>query len=482
MLNMFYKKYTIPDLIPVRNVIPGNKKESSMKPVFSLICLVLLAACVACATAADTSTSTSASSSTETSQADAAQVSVSGVDLDPSIFYPGEPGTITVHVTNAGSQAVTLGDPAVIDPDLNQYTKNSFQAKTNVGPGSTVDFIFLVTVDAKEGKNTYFPFFTVTPTVGDSIHASFKLVTDSREIQASISSKPDAFTQSNAGMVNLSIVNPRDGAVKNIMVTAEGTGLQVSPSKKFIGNLNASSSVELPFSVTPDQASDLVFTISYQAGDNTHTTQAVLPIELGYDKTAAVPVINNVALTSRGTYYDITGDVTNAGITAAKGLIIQVDAPAQGTGKYPEYAIGSLASDDSSSFELTFTAPDLSQVPIILRWKDANGNNYATNKTLDLRSDGVSSGTGTSASSGSSASTGTSSSSSSRQTLTGSGGNFQGGQPGSGSMLGMGRGNGVSAFYPVIAGGIILVVAVVLWVKRKPIKAKLAGMKLKKNP
>jgi len=51
-------------------------------------------------------------------------------------------------------------------------------------------------------------------------------------------------------------------------------------------------------------------------------------------------------------------------------------------------------------------------------------------------------------------------------------------------MLGIGRGNGISAFYPVIAGGIILVVAIVLWVKRKPIKAKLAGVnfpKLKRN-
>jgi|GEM_PF-81305 len=484
---MLYKKYTIPDSIPGRMLSPGTKKEFSMKPASSLICLVLLAACVACATAADTTSSTSSTSSSDATQSAASQVYVSGVDLDPPIFYPGEPGTVTVHVTNAGNQAVTLGDPALVDPNLNTYTKNSFQAKTNIGPGSTVDFIFLVSVDAKEGKNTYFPFFTVSPTVGDSIHASFKLVTDSREIQASISSKPDAFTQSNAGTVNLSIVNPRDGALKNIMVTAEGAGLQISPSKKFIGSLDASSSVELPFSVTADQESNLTFTISYQAGDNTHTTQVVLPITLGYDKTAAVPVINNVALTSRGTYYDITGDVTNAGISAAKGLIILVDSPAQGTGKYPEYAIGSLASDDSSSFELTFTAPDLSQVPLILRWKDANGNNYATNKTLDLRSDGVSSGSsaGTSLSSGSSASTGTSSGSSSMQTFTGQGGNFQGGQPGSGSMLGMGRGNGISAFYPVIAGGVILVVAIVLWVKRKPIKAKLAGVnlpRLKKNP
>ena len=55
-----------------------------------------------------------------------------------------------------------------------------------------------------------------------------------------------------------------------------------------------------------------------------------------------------------------------------------------------------------------------------------------------------------------------------------------GSPPGRGSILGIGgsRGNGISAFYPVIAGGVILVVAIVFWVKRKPIKAKLAGMNL----
>ncbi len=151
-----------------------------MKIASSLICLVLLISCVAFATAADTtagtSSSTSTTSSTEAALAAASQVYVSGVELDPPVFYPGEPGTITVHVTNAGTQTVTLGDPAIIDPNLKVYTKNSFQAKTNIGPGSTVNFIFLATVNAGEGKNTYFPFFTVSPTVGDSIHASFKLV------------------------------------------------------------------------------------------------------------------------------------------------------------------------------------------------------------------------------------------------------------------------------------------------------------------
>jgi hypothetical protein len=273
-------------------------------------------------------------------------------------------------------------------------------------------------------------------------------------------------------------VNPRDGAIKNIVVTAEGTGLKVSPSQKFVSSLDASGSVELPFSVTPDQESDLTFTISYQAGDYTHTTEVVLPITLGDDKTAAVPIVNNVALTSSGSYYDITGDVTNAGISDAKGLVVTVGSPAQATGKYAEYAVGSLAADDSSSFELTFSCSDLSSVPLVIRWKDSSGNNYATTKSLDLSSSSAGSVSANSASASSSSSSKTSGTQS-----TSFGGNMgAGGPPGGGSLFGIGgsKGSGISAFYPVIAGGVILVVGIVLWVKRKSVLPKLAKLNLPK--
>ena len=44
---------------------------------------------------------------------------------------------------------------------------------------------------------------------------------------------------------------------------------------------------------------------------------------------------------------------------------------------------------------------------------------------------------------------------------------------GSSSLFSGSRGTGISAFYPVIAGGIILVVGIVLWTKRKWLSAKL---------
>jgi hypothetical protein len=35
------------------------------------------------------------------------------------------------------------------------------------------------------------------------------------------------------------------------------------------------------------------------------------------------------------------------------------------------------------------------------------------------------------------------------------------------------KGSGISSFYPVIAGGIIVIVGIVLWTKRKWLSAKL---------
>ncbi|MCX6689318.1 MAG: hypothetical protein NTZ39_06480, partial [Methanoregula sp.] len=195
-----------------------------------------------------------------------------------------------------------------------------------------------------------------------------------------------------------------------------------------------------------------------------------LPITFGNDKTAAVPVVNNVALTSKGSYYEITGDVTNTGITDAKGLLVTVDSPATGTGTYPQYAIGSLAADDSGSFDLTFTCRDLSSVPLVMKWKDANGNDLSTTKVLDLSSTSGSGTTGT-ASSSAGTKTGTTTGSSATGTGEPSG---MGGPGGSTSLFGISsNGGGISSFYPVIAGGIILVVGIVLWKKRKWLSLKL---------
>ncbi len=149
-------------------------------------------------------------------------------------------------------------------------------------------------------------------------------------------------------------------------------------------------------------------------------------------------------------------------------------APAKAVEPYAAYSVGSLASDDFSSFEITFTSNDLSSVPLVIQWKDADGNPFSTTQNLDLR---AISGTGTSGTrtggSGSSGSTGTSPA----RTTGGFGGPGGGSGGGIFGFGGSSRSGGLTAFYPVIEGGILVIIVIVLWLKRKWIAAKLKKLK-----
>ena len=431
-----------------------------MKVKTIVLIIFLLLVCIAPTSAAGTIIATSPEDAL-------ALVYVSGYDLDPGVFYPYETGTVTVHVSNAANASVGLSMPDLIDPKVHIINKNSFSTVTNIGPGATVDYPFLVSVDATDG--TYFPLFSVSTktSIQHSIHSILKIVVDSTDIRVSIAKKPDTFSLSKKDTVNVSIVNPRDGDVTDVLIIPEGTGVDITPSETFVGTLKAGSSVQVPFQVTPGQRANLTFHVSFRNGDNKHTTSVSLPIVIGEDKLAVVPVVNNVALTSSGSTYTITGDVNNAGITDAKSMILTVGPPAKAVEPYAKYAIGSLASDDFSSFELTFTSNDLSSVPLVVQWKDADGNSFSATQNLNLDSTSGSTSSTRTGSSGSSGTTGATAGSSAART--------GGGAPGGGNIFGFGgsRGGGLSSFYLPIGLGVIVVVAVILWMKRKWIAAKL---------
>lgn len=386
---------------------------------------------------------------------------VSSVNMDPEVLYPYEPGTISITLTNNGNQSVGLSNPTIICETVDIVKMDSWNTMSYIASGSTITYSFLVV--ASPPDSSHFGLFTVETKDGDLFHYPLIIKVDSTDLMASISDAPHVYPLAIEKTVNLSIINPRAGVIDNVFVTASGNGIEVSPSQKYITSLGAQSSVDVPFTVTPSQTSNLTFHISYQSGDTDHSTDVVLPVIIGNDKTSAVPIVNNVALTTKGSYYDLTGDITNTGTNDAKGLTVTVGSPAQGTGTYAEYAIGSLASDDSGSFEVTFTTSDLSSVPLVMLWKDEEGNDYSVTKKLNL---GTSTGTGSN-SSGSKTSV---------NTGMGAGGpQGMGGAPpgmGSTSLFSGSTGGGLSSFYPVITAGILVVAGIVLYAKRKWLAAK----------
>ena len=390
----------------------------------------------------------------------ASMLYVSSVSIDPAVLYPYEQGTVSVTLSNSGNQSVGLSNPDLVSDTITIDKKDSWNTMSYIASGSTITYSFLVSANPPD--SSHFALFTVETKDGDVFHYPILITVDSTDLVASISDSPEIFPLAIEKTVNLSIINPRAGEIDNIFVTASGDGIKVSPSEKYVSSLDAKSSVVVPFTVTPSKTGNLTFHISYQSGDVDHSTDVVLPIDIGNDKTSAVPVVNNVALTTKSSYYDLTGDITNTGITAAKGLTVTVGSPAQATGTYAEYAIGSLASDDSGSFEVTFTSQDLTSVPLVMLWKDAEGNDYSLTEKLNL---GTASGSsGNSSASKTSGSTG-----------MGAGGpqGMGGAPPGSSTSLFSASGSsGISSFYPVIAAGILVVVGIVLYTKRKWLVAK----------
>ena len=65
-------------------------------------------------------------------------------------------------------------------------------------------------------------------------------------------------------------------------------------------------------------------------------------------------------------------------------MVLTVLAPAKPVEPYANYPIGTLASDDFSSFTLTFVTNDLSSVPVQIQWKNAYGNTFNVTNNLDL--------------------------------------------------------------------------------------------------
>ena len=406
---------------------------------------------------------------------------VTSVDIEPEVFYPYEQGSVTVKLTNNGNASIGVKNPNLLSSsnDISIVKEDKWQTMSYVASGNSISYTFLVTVNGLDGK--YFSLFTIETKDSsgnfENLHYPITFEVDSEDLHAAISKKPETFTLESEEEVNVSLINPRDGTIKSIYITTSDSGSDITPKETFVSELAANTMVEVPFTIIPHKATNITFDINYQNGEEKRKVSVVLPINPGNAKDAAVPTINNLALTSVGSTYDLTGDIANSGVTDANGVVVTVGSPATGTGTYPEYAVGSLASDDSSSFEVTFTCKDLSSVPLVISWKDSAGTDFSITKSLDLTTYSGSAGT---------PSASTTRSSSSGSTMQGVPGGMSGG-PG-GDMGGPGGSSsssssvlssitnpkgGISSFYPVIGMFVLVVVGVIAYTKRKWIMSKI---------
>jgi hypothetical protein len=311
-----------------------------------------------------------------------ADVSVTGVRLDPPVLMRGDLGTITVSVINAGPDSVPVSR-AVIYSNTIRPQEDPYPVVGELGPGVSRDFVFPVLADAPDGM--YFPLFTLDFRDDGSLRYAVPVQVESTELALAVMQKPDSYTGERTANVTLSVSNPRSSAVSGVSITPEGDGFSASPSSAFIGALQPDGSAPVSFEITPHNATTLSFRLEYRNGVNSHTVLLELPVEFSEGKRRAEPILSNTAVIPEGGVFRVTGDVTNAGLEVARSVIVRPGEGLEPADPYREYVVGSLDPDDFSSFEVTFRAPaGVDEAPLTIEYRDEDGNVFSTTSPVGL--------------------------------------------------------------------------------------------------
>jgi hypothetical protein len=314
-----------------------------------------------------------------------ADITVTSSATDPSVLMKGDTGTLTVTIQNNGPDTVAISSARLYGSGVVPLS-DSYASVGEIGAGNSKTFTFTVRADGGEG--TFYPQFVLDFRDGaGSLRYPVPVQVEDTVLSASVIGKPDAFSEGRTADITIRVGNPRPNAASGVQVIPQGTGITVTPTGGFIGALAPDGSATVVFNLTPTTETDVTFQVIWRNGINTHTTDLVLPIAFGEDKRQADPVITNVEVTPIAGGYRIVGDVMNAGLESARSVLVTPGAPATPIDPFRVYVVGTLDPDDISSFEVTFRADaGTTEVPIVVEYRDDDGNRYAATTTVGVGS------------------------------------------------------------------------------------------------
>ena len=311
-----------------------------------------------------------------------ADITVTSSSIDPPILMKGDTGALTVTIQNNGADPVSIKSARLFSSGVVALS-DPYPSVGEIGTGNTKTFTFTVRADGGEG--TFYPIFVLDFVNAGSLRYPVPVQVEDTPLSIAVIKKPDAFSSGRTGDIIIRVANPRPNAASGIQVLPQGTDFSVTPSSAFIGALAADGSGTVIFNLTPAEETTATFRVVWRNGINTHTTDLVLPISFGKDKRQADPLITNVEVRPETGGYRIVGDVMNAGLESARSVLITPGAPAKPIDPYRVYVVGTLDPDDASPFEVTLRADaGTTEVPIVIEYRDDNGNRYTTTTMIGV--------------------------------------------------------------------------------------------------
>ncbi len=329
------------------------------------ICIALLVLAALCGIAA---------AATDGESDAASQIAVTEITRSPATLMPGDQGFITITITNTGDESVSIDRAKLYTSDLTVVNDNAYDTVGDIGAGNSMEFTF--TVKAKAAEGIFYPSFYLDYTSAGSMRTSIPVIVDDTGPQVSLFGVPETFSEGKTEDITVLVGNPRDGELGAITITPVTDSVKSDRTSYFVGNLGQDESAEVTFAITPEEEGALAFVVSYRNGVNEHSTTVSIPMTFGKDKTSADLVVNEVSVSSSGGTATVSGDVTNAGLEEAYSVMVTVGSPAVATNPNPVAVLGALEPDDFSGFEVTYTMQGAGQVPVLVTYKDEDGNIY----------------------------------------------------------------------------------------------------------
>ena len=316
--------------------------------------------------------------------------SIQSLTVTPGTLLPGESGQLQFTIQNAGLTPLVIDKISVTDSENVISVKHP--AITSLGAiGASKSLTITLPISAKDVDGTFYPtlyvdfkYDSATNLQYTYLKYPFAVTVDSKSVSLSVTERPEVFEPDTTQIVGLSIGNLRANQIDSVVVTASGEGVSCEEGMVFAGTLapGASSDVFLTV-ITSEKTESINLDVSYKNGANWHTDTLTIPVEGGELKTGAELFVNNIEITSGASYTTITGDVNNAGLQTAKGLVVSLNG-AEPLQPYPVFVVGSLDADGLSEFELTFTNPESDSLDLIFTYKDDNGNTYVQEETVSI--------------------------------------------------------------------------------------------------
>ncbi|QYZ79333.1 hypothetical protein E2N92_07780 [Methanofollis formosanus] len=314
----------------------------------------------------------------------AARVTVLGTQTDPTVLMPGDEATVSVTIKNTANQSVPISSARLYTDKNVAVLDSPYQTFGAIGPGNEATFTFRVKASLREG--IFYPVFVLDFRDAGSLRYPVPVKVDGTEPRFSVISRPDSFVKDKKEIVRVSVSNPRPGPINGVSVVPSGQNLEVTPTSAFIGALEPDQAGEVAFNITPAEETDLIFTLRYRNGDNQRSIEVPLPIVFSEDKKRAEIVVSGVEVTTEGGHYRASGDVTNAGLEVAKAVVITTGAPAMPVDPNRVYPVASLDPDDLANFDVTFRVENATEIPLVIEYKDVDGNTYSSTAMIGVSS------------------------------------------------------------------------------------------------